>query len=63
MGGEQGSLSLHPWEGNPLINRDPEVVEFNAHRSEIEAFETSIRGLQSLLKDGVHFIHGRGTPL
>ena len=49
--------------GGPLINGDPKVVYINGHFSESEALQTGIVSLQSSLKDGFHFIHGRGAPL
>ena len=56
-------VSFHSWEGNPLINGNPEVVYFTIHFSESETFHTRTVGHQSSLKDVYHFIHGRGTPL
>ena len=49
--------------GKSDINGNPKVAYFNKYFSESEAFSTTIVGQQSSLKEGFHFIHGRGTPL
>ena len=51
-----GCVSFHPWEGNPLINGNPKVVQFNTHFSESKNFHTRGLAQQSLLKVGYHFI-------
>ena len=34
-------MSFHPWEGNPLINGNPKVVQFNTHFSKSKNFQSS----------------------
>ena len=59
----KGWVSFLSCEGNPLINGNPKVAYFSTHFSESESFHGRTLGYESSLKDGSHFIHGRGTPL